>query len=455
MSYHLDLARDVYGDRPWILAVDVLAAASHELAALSAAGVERVLVIAGSRGTGPVADHDAVVLGVAGSSVMDAIHGLDRALADPAPAVLGAVARFDPGARAKVIPPMFSQLSTVAGRRVWGARPAPWLALEDKTTVDQVWHAAGVPRAPAMVVPAAADALRRAASALDSGGGTVWVADNRAGWHGGAAGLRWVRGEDQLSDAVAFMCARADRVRVMPFLAGVPCSIHGMVLPDATIAFRPCEMVVLGRTGRSDLCYAGMASTWDPPREDRRQMRAHARRVGEYLRTSVGYRGAFSIDGIMTAEGFRPTELNPRFGAALAMLTSATEVPLYLLHLAAVEGVDVEWRADALERAVLDVADVSREARCHLLVNRPLAPVSQGLRDDGAGLVATSADADLVLHAGPSPVGGIIIVEVADDAVVPGASVAPRAAAALAWADRRWGLGLGPVEPARDVRRRG
>ena len=31
----------------------------------------------------------------------------------------------------------------------------------------------------------------------------------------------------------------------MPFLDGVPCSIHGLVLPDGTAAFRPVEISIL------------------------------------------------------------------------------------------------------------------------------------------------------------------------------------------------------------------
>ena len=36
-----------------------------------------------------------------------------------------------------------------------------------------------------------------------------------------------------------FFLTRCDRVRVMPFLDGVPCSIHGLVLPDGTAAVPP------------------------------------------------------------------------------------------------------------------------------------------------------------------------------------------------------------------------
>lgn len=457
MDHHVQLAQGIYADRPWILTTGVLASAPGQLAELRGAGVDRVLVVAGSRGTGGVPDNDdAIVLGVRGATMMQAIRALDEALARLPVEVQAAVDQFDPDRQAAVIPPMFSQLSTIAERPVWGARPAPWRLLEDKTIVDQLWDAAGVPRAPSLVVAAEPATLRAAADELGHGRGTAWVADNRAGWHGGATGLRWVRTADQADTATTFMSARANQVRVMPFLEGVPCSIHGMVLPTTTIAFRPCEMVVLRRPGGSELCYAGMASIWDPPAGDREDMRGHVRRVGEHLRATVDYRGAFTLDGVMTADGFRPTELNPRFGAALAMLASTANLPLYLLHLAAVEGADIEWRPGELEQTVIEHSDRTRVARCHVVVDRTLDADTVGLRRGPSGLTAADdASAEVVLRCGPAPAGGIVMVELTDSAVPVGSSVNPLVAEALAFADRRWSLGLGVLAPAPDVRAAG
>jgi hypothetical protein len=67
----------------------------------------------------------------------------------------------------------------------------------------------------------------------------------------------------------------------MPFLEGVPCSIHGVVFPEGAATFRPVEMVTLRRPGSSRLRYAGAATFWDPPAADREVMRDLARRVGE------------------------------------------------------------------------------------------------------------------------------------------------------------------------------
>ncbi|HWB72073.1 MAG TPA: hypothetical protein VG452_07635 [Egibacteraceae bacterium] len=70
-----------------------------------------------------------------------------------------------------------------------------------------------------------------------------------------------------------------------------------------------------------------------------------------------GLPGVFTVDGVMTAEGFRPTELNPRFGAAIALMARATGLPLYLLHLASVHRPDLDWRQPSWRRASWRPAD--------------------------------------------------------------------------------------------------
>lgn len=52
-------------------------------------------------------------------------------------------------------------------------------------------------------------------------------------------------------------------------------------------------------------------------------MRDVARSVGALIRSEVGYLGAFGIDGVCTAEGFFPTELNPRLTGGLGMQAEA------------------------------------------------------------------------------------------------------------------------------------
>ena len=132
-----------------------------------------------------------------------------------------------------------------AGRKAYAGRPPAWAALEDKVLVDGFWDAVGVRRAPSRIVATEYDALRSAATELDRGRGTVWAADARDGTHGGGMGLRWVRHGDDGRESFVSLRRMADRIRVMPFLEGIPASIHGIVFPDSVAVFRPVEMVVL------------------------------------------------------------------------------------------------------------------------------------------------------------------------------------------------------------------
>src|SRR6266536_534005 len=132
-----------------------------------------------------------------------------------------------------------------AEQLVLDPRLPAWRRLEDKVLVDELWDVLGVERAPSAVVPAETRALRAAARGLDRGAGTAWAGDAREGFNGGATYLRWVRTPDDEAEAGAFLAAHCARARVMPFLEGIPCSIHGIVFPDGVAALRPVEMVTL------------------------------------------------------------------------------------------------------------------------------------------------------------------------------------------------------------------
>lgn len=454
MDYDHLLERCYAGHR-YLLAMDVLAGTTSLVADLRRFGADDMFVVSGFRGIGPIPeDVPSVLLGAQGTSLMDGIRRFERALGDldAGPSdVAAAIEAFDPEGVARVIGSLFMGLTSVAGRRVYGAREASWRALEDKTVIDVLWDAADVPRAPSRVVACEPAALRAASDDLDDGAGVVWVADNRLGWHGGASGLRWVRSPADIGQAAANLAEQADTVRAMPFLDGIPCSIHGCVFDDRTAVFRPCEMVVLRRPGRTDLLYAGTATTWDPPPQRRHEMRAVTRRVGDHLRVTVGYRGFFALDGVMTARGFRPTELNPRFGAAANRLAAAAKIPLYLLHMAVVEREPIDWRPRHLEEQVVAAADAQRSASS--FVDTPNARDGEvALAWEDGELRATTGDAaDVTVAAGASRSGGVVRVFVDAQRHVRGRSAAPAVVAALAWADEHWDLGLGPLAPAPDV----
>lgn len=289
----------------------------------------------------------------------DAFRLHDRLLRDLPPETAAAVERFDPD-RAGLFrtTPFVTSDEPVLGRSVTGGRPRSFLALEDKLRADAVWAAAGVAAAPSRIVPLEEDALAVATRELAGPHGAVWSGD---GFTGGGDYVRWVLDRDDQVRARAFFAPRCERVRVMPFLDGVPCSIHGFVLPGGTAVLRPVEIAVLRDRGARTFSYAGLGTGWDPPPADREQMRDVARLVGEHLRTGHGFRGAFGVDGVLTAEGFLPTELNPRMSAGCTLLTGVDPDLFQLLQANLLVGLDAGVTVADVEGYLPDM-DAERRA---------------------------------------------------------------------------------------------
>jgi hypothetical protein len=187
-------------------------------------------------------------------------------------------------------------------------------------------------------------------------------------------------------------------------------------------------------------------------------MRALTRRVGVALRERVRFRGAFTIDGVLSEEGFLPTEINSRFGAGLGLLSAAVPtLPLSALTLAVAEGEALDYRPDWLEEVVMREADRHRSGRGARVLHQPREEtVVHELIRDGDGLRFAGEDekegADASLLLGPAAVGAFLRIAPRPERMPRGASMAPFVVKAFAFADRELGTGLGPLEAARDVR---
>jgi hypothetical protein len=441
--------RDAFGGRDIVLVGAVPAAWTDHVRHLEHAGAGRVMVVAtDGPGVGPGPDVETHVIDVpAELGMMERIRRANRLIADPPAGIRTAVDEFDPGHVSVVIGSFLNESPTFGDRPLLAHRRPEWVALEDKTTVDAFWKAAGVPHQPSAVV-AIGDAAG-AAAALDRGDGTVWAGDAREGFHGGGHLTRWVHDGDSERRARADLGVHCDAVRVMPFVEGVPCSIHAVVLPDGDAVLRPVEMVTLRHAG--GFLYAGCATFWDPPAHIREQMRSAARRAAAHLRTTVGFRGTFTLDGVAARDGFWPTELNPRYGAGINVIARAVgDIPILLLHDLAVAGVPVGIDAPGFERTLVEAAD-RRRGGGTWLVDRPTHVVaSRTLSYDGSTWHPAAADrpGDGELVAGANFARCAFDPERTER----GASVAPRAAALWNALGRELGAGLGDadVRPAVD-----
>jgi hypothetical protein len=463
-AYYQDLLRPIFRGRKVIICGLPLAGTTRLIKSIRALGSDRCLVVANGTGTGPLPspdDADSVIVEIHAKEIIEEFRQTENMLRNPPRRVIAAIEAFDPERNALLFVTVItlSELpAAIAGRRVWARRSAASFPLEDKVTADAFWDSVGVLRAPSRIVPVETDAIQSAWRLLDHGMGVAVAGDARDGVHGGAERLRWVRSRSELLEAEAFFREHCDRVRVMPFLEGIPCSIHGVVIGDTVIALRPIEMITLRYLDSHALRYCGTADFWDPPEKDREYMRQVAKQVGHALRERIGFRGAFTIDGVMTEDGFRPTELNPRYGAGLAPIArSQPDLPLGLVFTAVLAGEPLDYRPMELERLLVEGADRQRSGSAYTVINAvhtetrrlPLTVIPGGYR-----VASEGEEPAATLSVGPGAMGGFVAFEPDPKRVPIGPSIAPAAVAAFELADRHLQTGIGSLHAASDISRR-
>lgn len=448
---------ELLAGRKVIAGVGPLAGLTDLVALLQRCGAEKPLFLYSERGAGPVpTDEDAHLLQVEVPSyptMTEELRDLDRVVRGLPSSVREVVDAYDPERAALWCVGPFVCSDPIDGRQVVGGRASAWAALEDKLVSDELWDAVGFPRSPSEVVDiASTDDLEHVSKELDLGSGVVWAADARDGFNGGGEFTRWVVTAEERAEGLAFFTSRCDQVRVMPFLEGVPCSIHGIVLPEGTAVFRPVELAILRGEGRR-FVYGGQGTTWDPPEEDRATMRELVRRTGALLSERVGYRGGFGIDGILTRDGFRPTELNPRFSGGLTTIARGVDHPLFqLLQLNLTAGRDVPMGAAELEAWALPAMDAERTLQPKAVTDRRITeePLEIALSWDGERL-RRDEDGPMALVVGPTAIGAFARIKTGD-ALQVGDRVGPLNAAMMRFLDEELGAGFGQVAPPPDVR---
>lgn len=437
-------------DKKWILTTDAAAGAASMVEQLTKWGATDLMIVASVEGAGDVPEVSRIhYTRTSGDTVMHGIRAFLDSVEHPSDELTKAVHAFDPEDGAKVLGQMFSRERTLAGRAVYGASPRQWQDLEDKTVADTLWDTAGIPRAPSAVVPVpdAAAAAERLAGDL----GTVWVADNRDGWHGAGEYARWVRDPGDVQPATDWFEQHARSVRVMPFLDGIPCSIHAFITGDGVAVLNPVELLTYRRADRAAFFYAGGANFWTPPDAIRSEMRAAAHTVGVLLDGQMGYRGGFGIDGICTADGFRPTELNPRLSLGHHVHTQSADFPLGGVERMLIEG-DIAINASDLEDTILDSAvDKHGGAMFPLAEEVPARKTGYVIDDNAASAVDADGPNDGVMMTGPAAFGSILIIRFDPERTPVGPSLAQRALIALNLARDLWDVQVPDLEPAPEL----
>lgn len=462
LLYWKELLRPIFSGRKVIIAMQVAGGATQSVRDVLSLGATEVLVVATNGiglGVSPTeAGAKLIVLNTpVGPRMVDSILACQEAVRHLPEWAQAEIEAFDPTGEAIALGDFLTETDNILGRSFVFHRKPEWIALDDKTTVDALWDHAGLERSPSLVVSATLAAVDSAFGHLDRGDGVVVAIDSRDGWTGGAEGTRWIRTRAEIPASLVGWDSPGRMVRVMPFIEGVPCSIHGIVFDDEVIALRPMEMVVL-RKHDSSFFYAGCASYFDPPRADREAMRNLTKRVGAQLRSDVGFRGAFTVDGILSSEGFRPTELNPRNGAGLITMARATDETLSLLIDCIASGMRAPWRVTDLEHTILDEFDRNRAGGTwrsikHVPVATDVPPTGRVIiRDENVRLVGNDEPADLTFISLLTGNSLFVRANWVGAQTPQGPYTAPRAAAFWNWLDTTYDLGIGALSPANSAR---
>ncbi|MBV9139944.1 MAG: hypothetical protein JO115_03340 [Pseudonocardiales bacterium] len=147
--------------------------------------------------------------------------------------------------------------------------------------------------------------------------------------------------------------------------------------------FSPIEIVTLGDPVTGQLLFCGSSTYWRPDETAVRDIRKSAYRAGAELVRTTGYRGIFSVDGLLTPAGFAATELNPRHASGLGLRAALPDFPIYLFNRAVQEDLPglAEITSAGLEHVVR--REVAAAPSYSLSV-----PVTQGT--DGAARLVTA-----------------------------------------------------------------
>jgi hypothetical protein len=320
---------DAVQSRPAIVFAPKGTDAPHWLRLLADAGVTNALTVAvddseliarmsgGHRIAGPT-DHLAVQ------------HQLIRDLTSVSP-IDPVVMDFDPRHRAVVLAPDPLDPPWIGDRELLGSKTPASHLVEHKMIVDPVWDLAGIERVEAVVCDLT-PRLPAVVSAVDRGAGVVISSEQRgAGPRAGGEGIWWTH-DGRLPASFPALETPDIRVRVMPLLHGLPCRIHGLTTESQTTAFPPLELLSLPRPANGTFFWAGPV----PARTISASARAHldtiVMKAGAWL-SHLGHSGAFAMDGILTKDGYRPTELTTRLTSAFEGTDPDRRVLLHAANL--------------------------------------------------------------------------------------------------------------------------
>lgn len=345
---------------------------------------------------------------------------------------------FDPDRLAILITPDPLDPPQSGSRARLGRRPGMWQLCESKAVVDVIWDRLGITRPRCVVADGPVD-LATLGELVDTGNGVVCAVQPAGGkTSSGAEGIWWWRGTDPPIHA-----EHHHRVKLMPLMPGVPIRLHGMVFANAVISFAPLEAVTLPRPQSSTFLCCG--ATGRIP--DSARLRRLTENLGTGLATELDYRGAFSVDGILTIDGFQPTDFNTRLTSAIEASPADIRVELQAANVLAREGIalpDVGGLNQIGEDALPDNKVTIYGAATRI---SPASPAEVAVRWSAGHVLepASVGDADAHIRVSESLRGWTITAQLDRSRLPDGEFAGPYAPAIFEFADQFLGTNFGPL----------
>ncbi len=223
--------------------------------------------------------------------------------------------KYDPDRRAKVIGPAWLKGKELLGRRVLGHRPDQWTEFEfDKIGTDQFFDSVGVPRADSLVVETKYFDFQDCWKRYDQGKGIVLVGE---GNFTGGSGLLFIKSSHSVTAVYEWLRNKSiSKIKVVSNLPGPAFCSHGFVLNDSCPTTPPYESISLEKSVEGEIEWIGSSSALVVREDERNRIHRFTEQVGNQLRQTLNYRGSFCLDGVLTPDGPKFTEINTRLGAS-------------------------------------------------------------------------------------------------------------------------------------------
>ncbi|SHN52726.1 hypothetical protein SAMN05660350_00420 [Geodermatophilus obscurus] len=277
---------------------------------------------------------------------------MESALHHPTGEVVDRIDGADPTGSGLVYAGSFTAVSTLAGRKVIGARTPAVLAVERKDIQQSLLDLPGrivpiddfQPAGPAMVVQGIpADGVAMATS-------HTYLMPPHSEAH------------PRQDTVLATLRRDCRQLRIAPFHPGIPCTFYGFVTGSDVIDFGPVEALVFWDPQTWRLVAPGIVRPLPLQNADAVNARIQVHDVATRLRERAGYVGAFGVDGVLTTDGYVIHEINPRVCAGFSLLNrlAPDDAPLSAVDLTLRESPEAATQALTAPLSRL-AAEVSRD----------------------------------------------------------------------------------------------